>query len=148
YHTPARAILVMAAWSVILVVGIAALTWTGVLKDGKSHFDMLTDFCMFGVVIFETLAVATIFVFRRTLPHTERAYRCPWYPWVPALYLILPALVLGNFFVNQQFEAAVGTAFIALGAAVYALFLRGPGASQPKPPAPSYLAPEPAGVPR
>ncbi len=31
-------------------------------------FDTLTDFAMFGAVIFETLAVSTIFVFRRRMP--------------------------------------------------------------------------------
>src|SRR5262249_28996052 len=90
----------------------------------KSHFDVMTDFCMFGAVTFETLAVSTIFVFRRKYPNAERPYRCWGYPVVPALYLVLPALVLGNMFVNQQAEAAGGVAFIALGAAVYSLFLR------------------------
>jgi hypothetical protein len=37
------------------------------------------------------------------------------------LYLILPAMVLGNMFVNQQLEALTGVAFVALGAAVYYL---------------------------
>jgi amino acid transporter len=123
YHTPALAIVVMAAWSSLLVLGVALLTQTGVLSEKKPHFDVMTDFCMFGAVIFETLAVSTIFVFRRKLPHAERAYRCWGYPVVPALYLVLPALVLGNMFVNQQAEAATGVAFIALGALVYWLFV-------------------------
>jgi amino acid transporter len=124
YRTPALAILVMAAWSALLVVAVALLTTAGVLKAGKSHFDVMTDFAMFGSVTFETLAVSTIFVFRRTLPQAERPYRCWGYPIVPALYLVLPALVLGNMFVNQQAEAAGGVAFVALGAAVYWLFAR------------------------
>jgi L-asparagine transporter-like permease len=74
---------------------------------------------MFGAVVFETLAVTTIFVFRRRLPNVERPYRCWGYPVVPALYLILPAMVLGNMFVHQQAEALTGVGFIALGAIVY-----------------------------
>jgi amino acid transporter len=124
YHTPALAIAVMAGWAVLLVVAVALLTEANVLDEKKSHFDILTDFAMFGAVIFETLAVTTIFVFRRKLPSADRPYRCWGYPVVPALYLILPAMVLGNMFVNQQAEAASGLGFIALGAAVYALFLR------------------------
>src|SRR5262245_2357820 len=131
YHTPAAAIGVMATWAILLVVGVAALTRLGILQEGKSHFDILTDFAMFGAVIFETLAVSTIFVFRRTLPNAERTYRCPGYPWVPALYLILPALVLGNMFVAQRLEAFVGICFIGLGAAIYLLFLRPPDAPRP-----------------
>jgi APA family basic amino acid/polyamine antiporter len=126
YRTPAVAILVMAAWSAFLVVAIGILTDLGYLAPDKSHFDVMTDFAMFGAVIFETLAVTTIFVFRRKLTHVPRPYRCPGYPVVPALYLVLPALILGNMFVNQQVEALAGVAFISLGAAVYGLFLRGP----------------------
>jgi amino acid transporter len=130
YHTPAHAILVLAAWAILLVLAVALLRGT------KSHFDMLTDFAMFGAVIFETLAVATIFVFRHRLLHADRPYRCPGYPWAPALYLVLPMLVLGNMFVNQQLEALVGVSFIALGAAVYGLFLRRPRQSAASPPTP------------
>jgi amino acid transporter len=121
YRTPALAILVMAGWACLLILGVAFLTWCGILREEKSHFDRLTDFAMFGAVIFETLAVTTIFVFRRRLPNVERPYRCWGYPVVPALYLILPAMVLGNMFVHQQMEALTGVGFIALGAAVYCL---------------------------
>jgi amino acid transporter len=121
YRTPALAILVMAGWACLLILGVAFLTWCGILREEKSHFDRLTDFAMFGAVIFETLAVTTIFVFRRRLPNVERPYRCWGYPLVPALYLILPAMVLGNMFVHQQMEALTGVGFIALGAAVYCL---------------------------
>jgi amino acid transporter len=121
FHTPAIAILVMAGWASVLVLGVAVLTWRKLLPEGKSHFDTLTDFAMFGAVTFETLAVTTIFVFRRRFPDAERPYRCWGYPVVPALYLILPAMVLGNMFVNQQMEALTGVTFVALGGAVYYL---------------------------
>jgi amino acid transporter len=119
YRTPALAILVMAGWACLLVLGVAFLTSCGILTEGKPHFDMLTDFAMFGSVVFETLAVTTIFVFRRRLPNVERPYRCWGYPVVPALYLILPGMVLSNMFVSQRFEALSGVGFIALGATIY-----------------------------
>jgi amino acid transporter len=119
FHTPARAIFVYAAWSIALILGVAALTESGLLEPGKSHFDRLTDFAMFGAVIFETLAVVSIFVFRRTRPDDERRYRCPGYPVVPALYVVFPACVLVNMFLSQTFEAFAGLAFIGLGAALY-----------------------------
>lgn len=121
YHTPALAIAVLAAWSSLQVVTVALLTWLGWLEESKSHFDRLTDFAMFGAVIFETLAVVSIFVFRRRWAAAERPYRCPGYPVVPALYVILPAFVLVNMFTHETVEALAGVGFIALGAAVYAV---------------------------
>jgi amino acid transporter len=103
----------------LLVVGVAVLKDTGILRVDKSPFDALTDFAMFGAVIFETLAVTTIFVFRRKYPHAERPYRCWGYPVVPMLYLILPTFILGNMFVSQQVEAGIGVALILTGVLVY-----------------------------
>jgi amino acid transporter len=131
YRTPALAIWVLAAWSVLLVLGVAVLTETGLLDPAKSHFDRLTDFAMFGAVIFETMAVLSIFVFRRRYPDAERPYRCWGYPVVPALYVLLPALILGNMFVHQQVEAVTGVAFVAAGAVVYYLLVPRPAAGAP-----------------
>jgi amino acid transporter len=122
YRTPALAIWVLAAWSVLLVLGVAVLTETGLLDPAKSHFDRLTDFAMFGALIFETTAVLSIFVFRRRYPDAERPYRCWGYPVVPALYAVLPAFVLVNMFGEQPAEALAGLGFIGLGAATYFLF--------------------------
>jgi amino acid transporter len=131
YRTPALAIVVLAVWSSLQVVIVALLTWIGWLEESKSHFDRLTDFAMFGAVIFETLAVVSIFVFRRRRPDAERPYRCPGYPLVPALYVILPMFVLVNMFVYQRVEASAGVGFIALGAAIYGVL--GLGRSQSNP---------------
>ena len=96
------------------------LTETGLWKN-KSHFDYLTNFAMFGAVIFETMAVEAIFVFRRTMPDAPRPYRCWGYPVVPALYVILPIWVLGNTFINELNEALSGAGIIATGVVVYYL---------------------------
>jgi amino acid transporter len=136
YRTPAWAISVFAVWASLLVLGAAALTRLKLLPEDKDHFDILTDFAMFGAVIFETLAVTSIFVFRRRYPDAPRPYRCLGYPIVPALYVILPALILGNMFVKQRMEALIGVGFIALGAIVYYIvFVAGErrGAGSPPP---------------
>ena len=121
YRTPALAILVMAAWSCLLVVGVAALTRLEVLAPDKDHFNILTDFAMFGAVIFETMAVLSIFIFRYKMPDAPRPYRCWGYPVVPALYVLLPGLILSNY---PRQEALVGIGFIALGAVVYFVYGR------------------------
>jgi amino acid transporter len=76
---------------------------------------------MFGAMIFETSAVATIFVFRRRFPDVERPYRCPGYPLVPAVYVAILSVVVLSTFINQRMESLVGLSFIAVGAAVYFL---------------------------
>jgi amino acid transporter len=133
YHTPAVAIAVMAGWSALLVLVAAALTRYRLpvlelggaaldlnLPPDKPLFNILTTFAMFGAVVFETIAVATIFVFRARLPDAERPYRCWGYPWVPALYVGVMAFVVVNTFLEQTTEALIGVALIALGAVVYA----------------------------
>jgi APA family basic amino acid/polyamine antiporter len=108
------------------VLGVAVLTRLDVLAANKDHFDILTDFAMFGAVIFETMAVLAIFIFRWKLPDAERPYRCWGYPVVPALYVLLPLLILVNMFAKQRQEALIGVGFIAVGAVVYILYGRRP----------------------
>jgi basic amino acid/polyamine antiporter, APA family len=99
------------------------------LAPGKSPFDVVTDFAMFGATTFETLAVASVFVFRWKIPATaeNRPYRCWGYPVLPAIYVIILSLVVANMFVTpaQQSEAIIGLGFIGIGAGVYLLLFRG-----------------------
>jgi basic amino acid/polyamine antiporter, APA family len=134
FRTPAAAIVVMGIWSALLILAGAALTRYRLplfsiagrtldlnVPEGKALFNIMTDFCMFGAVVFETLAVATIFVFRRRFPNAERPYRCWGYPVVPGVYVLLMALVALNMVRTQTTEVLVGVSFVAVCAAVYAL---------------------------
>jgi amino acid transporter len=142
YKTPLLATVVLASWSCLLVLGVGALvqyrlpafSLASVTIDpnvpaGKSPFDIMTDFAIFGAVCFETLAVASIFVFRRRIPPTpeNRPYRCWGYPFVPMLYVAIMGCVVANYFINpeQRSEALTGLGFIALGACVYLAVFRG-----------------------
>ena len=133
FHTPALSIWVFAGWSALLVLGAAILTRVTLpiiplgeaslnlnLPENKTPFDVLTEFAIFGVVLFETLAVSSIFTFRRRLPNAERPYKCLGYPVVPALYIAIMAVVAVHMFINHKMESLVGLVFIAIGAAVYA----------------------------
>lgn len=137
-RTPVIASAVLAAWSATIVVLGGALTVyrfplleVGSLSldlnvpAGKPLYDVVTDFAMFGAVTFETLVIAALFVFRRKYPVESNAlpYRCPGYPLVPALYVLIMGRVLVNMFLtpDQRTEALVGVAFILVGALVYAV---------------------------
>lgn len=143
YHTPVLAILVMAVWASLLVLGAALLSKTKLptldlgsftldlnLPEKKALFDVMTDFAIFGAVIFETAAVATIFVFRWKRPDAERPYRCWGYPFVPTLYVIILAMVAVNMFREQRTEALIGLGFMFVGLIVYFIVDRRPAAGQ------------------
>lgn len=129
YHTPAVATMLLAGWSCLMVIGVS------LFKLGESTFDTLTNYVIFGAVIFETLAVASIFVFRvklraqtPTLP-----YRCIGYPVVPAVYVLLMVCVLVSMLTGDEWKVAlVGIGYITVGAVVYfLLFHRRRSSSSP-----------------
>ncbi len=133
YQTPAVAILAFSLWTMVLIISIGLITvyriptfalfgWRIDLNvpPGKSLFDIITDFAMFGSLSFETFAVSTIFVFRKKIENDH--YRCPFYPWIPIIYISVVLLVLLNMFIQQRTEAVFGCLFILIGAIVYRLF--------------------------
>ena len=76
---------------------------------------------MFGAVLFETLAVVSIFVFRHRLPNADRPYRCPGYPFVPILYTIMPGFIVVNTLIqtDARVEAYTALGFVAISAVAY-----------------------------
>jgi len=118
WHTPAVAILLQAAWAALLVV------LAGLVQSKKPIYNSLTDYAMFGAIVFETLAVATIFVFRKRRPDAERSYSCWGHPWVAILYVAIMVPVVANTFWKQQTEALAGVGFMLVGAFVYLLIAR------------------------
>ena len=88
-HVPARSILAGGA-----LASVYALSGT---------YDTLTDAAMFASWIFYGLAVATVFVFRRTMPDAPRPYRALGYPLVPMLFLgVTSWLVINTFFASPR----------------------------------------------
>jgi APA family basic amino acid/polyamine antiporter len=138
YKTPAVATIVLALWAVALIVIGALLTQHRLpavplfgrtfdlnLPKGKPLFDVLTDFAMFGAVVFETMAVASIFMFRWKRPDAERPYRCLGYPWTPLIYVVCYVGLLASYFTEEKrVEAYSGLGFALVGAVIYLLFLR------------------------
>ncbi|HEX7175458.1 MAG TPA: amino acid permease [Pyrinomonadaceae bacterium] len=110
-RVPARAVLAQGVWACALVLIL-------------QRFDKLTDYVVFGSYIFYGLVTASIFVFRRRLPHAERPYRAWGYPVVPALFLIVTAFLLFMTFWAAPSEAILGLVLIGLGFPVYYFFFR------------------------
>ncbi len=120
-RVPARAVLAQGLWACALVL---------ILR----RFDKLTDYVVFGSYIFYGLVTASIFVFRRRMPHAERPYRAWGYPVVPILFLIVTGFLLFNTFTTSPTEAIFGLILIGLGFPVYYFFFRGRERVEVEPP--------------
>ena len=82
-------------------------------------YDTLTDAAMFVSWIFYGLTVATVFVFRRTMPDAPRPYRALGYPWVPMLFLAVTLFLLGNTFFASPRLALFGVLLLVAGLPFY-----------------------------
>ncbi|HEX8354481.1 MAG TPA: amino acid permease [Pyrinomonadaceae bacterium] len=120
-RVPARAVLAQGLWACALVLLLQT-------------FDKLTDYVVFGSFIFYGLVTASVFVFRRRMPHAERPYRVWGYPVVPALFLLVTGFLLVNTFWAAPTEAVFGLILIGLGLPVYHLFFRHRPAVAAEPP--------------
>jgi APA family basic amino acid/polyamine antiporter len=113
FQTPGLAILVQAAWGVVLVL-------TGTFAE-------LVDSVVFGDWIFFGLTGAAIFVFRRRVPIGSResgAFRTPGYPLVPALFVAAAALAVVSAVLSNPRRSAIGTGLLATGVPVYFFYAK------------------------
>ena len=111
----------------VLLLGVASI---GFAFSGT--FDFLTDAIVFGLLLFNGLAVASVYVLRRKLPEAERPYRVWGYPVVPALYLVATLYLMINTFIATPGRALAGLGTIALGLPVYAFYARGLPPARPE----------------
>lgn len=120
YATPAVAIAVQTAWSCILA-----------LSGSYGH---LLNYVVFADWIFFGLTVATVFVFRRTWPITQRphgSFRAPGYPVLPALFVMVAAAVVLSVVSADPASASRGGLLLAAGIPVFYWFNRTPSPRRP-----------------
>lgn len=118
--TPLTSILLQSLWTCLLIIG-AELARRISIEFTTNPFDLLTDYVVFGAVIFETLAVSAVFRMRYLEPDIVRPFRCWGYPWAPALHVLAMMYVAIETVRQQWLQSTVALGFIALGALVYLL---------------------------
>jgi basic amino acid/polyamine antiporter, APA family len=106
FGTPARAMVLQAAWASLLIV------FFGV-------FERLVLYTGFALTVFTALAVASVIVLRVRRAGLPRPFRVPGYPWLPAGYVAVSALIVGYTVVNRPTEAVLGILTVAAGAPLY-----------------------------
>jgi APA family basic amino acid/polyamine antiporter len=109
FHTPALALVIQAAVSMILV-----------LVGGA--FKELFSLAIFSEWLFYALAASTIFVFRRREASSPGLYRMIGYPVVPALFVATAAVLLCYTFASNVRDSIGGLIVILLGVPVYFWF--------------------------
>ena len=119
---------------------VALMTVMGMVFILIRTFTELADQFIIGIWPFYALAVAGVFVLRRTRPRLERPYRTWGYPLVPLVFLLGALLLLGNYLVSETRAFAWDIGFVLCGVPVYFLWRwwrnrrpASPASSPPKP---------------
>jgi amino acid transporter len=85
-------------------------------------FTELADQFVIGIWPFYALAVAAVYVLRKSRPDLKRPYLTWGYPIVPALFLVASLFLLGNYLVSVPKMFALDFGVILTGVPVYALW--------------------------
>jgi len=105
FHTPGVSILMLSAWSSVLVL------------SGK--YEELFDFVIFGSWILYAMATASVFVLRRKRPDLPRPYKTFGYPVVPLLFLAGATVLEVSTLWTKPRESLTGIILILLGLPFY-----------------------------
>lgn len=121
YETPHNAVVLQAAWTLVLIF----ISFRATHDPGKA-FNDLTNYVIFGAYMFYNLAVAAVFVLRFKRPHADRPYRTWGYPFTPALYVGAFGVVLVNMLLDAETRTTslAGFALIAAGVPFFYWMLR------------------------
>ena len=104
-HAPTGAIVLMTVMGMIFIL--------------IRTFTALADQFIIGIWPFYALAVAGVFVLRRTRPDLERPYLTWGYPVVPLVFLAGALLLLGNYLVSETASFGVDIGIILVGIPVH-----------------------------
>jgi amino acid transporter len=136
FRTPSNAIVAQTVWAITLTIlgtlpivlpapeGATGLAAAWRTLGETPLYDLLYTYVIFGATIFYALAIASVFVLRRTRPSLDRPYRTFLYPITPIIFLLGAAILLGSMLIQQPFESLAGLGIIALGLPAYALIAR------------------------
>jgi APA family basic amino acid/polyamine antiporter len=105
FHTPGVSILMLSAWSSVLVL------------SGK--YEELFDFVIFGSWILYGMATASVFVLRRKRPDLPRPYKTFGYPAVPFLFLAGATMLEISTLWSKPRESIAGIVLILMGLPFY-----------------------------
>jgi APA family basic amino acid/polyamine antiporter len=111
FHTPSVALIVQ------LVLSIVLLLFGG-------NFRQLFSLTIFAEWLFYMIAASTVFVLRRKEPNAPRPYKTWGYPVVPAVFVVVAAVLLYYTFQENLRLSMWGCVLILSGIPIYVYFAR------------------------
>lgn len=107
YKTPAVALIVQAVWTCVLCL--------------SGTYGQLLNFVIFAAVAFYMITAVALFALRSKRADIPRPVRAPGYPWLPAVYIVLTALISVDLLVQDATRtySFLGLALVLLGVPVY-----------------------------
>jgi APA family basic amino acid/polyamine antiporter len=111
FHTPSVALIAQ------LILSVVLLLFAGSFRE-------LFSLTIFAEWLFYMIAASTVFVLRRKEPNTPRPYRTWGYPVVPALFVIVAAVLLYYTFTENLRNSIYGCVLILTGIPIYAYFAK------------------------
>jgi APA family basic amino acid/polyamine antiporter len=139
-HVPGVGLALQCAWACLLILPRTRLRdaaggplhdpATGLEQYGNVYSNLL-DYVIFAVLIFYVLTIIGLFVLRRTRPDAPRPYRAFGYPVLPALYVVVAALIALTLLVYKTQTTWPGLVIVLTGIPVYVLWRRFGSRPQP-----------------
>lgn len=102
---PAAGIILQCAWTLLLIF--------------SGTYSELLDYVIFAALLFYVLTVTGLFVLRVRQPNLERPYRAFGYPFIPALYVFLCAVIMLDLLVVKPVYTWPGLIIVLAGIPVY-----------------------------
>ena len=103
-------------------VAIGLATALGVVYVLFNDFQQLADKFVLGIWPFYALAVAGVYVLRRTRPTLPRPYRTVGYPVTPAIFLLASVGMVANALVTDPVNTGLTFAIVLAGVPAYAVW--------------------------
>ena len=123
-HVPAFAMIMQSIWAVLLTLPVTVTTGANDLPVYGNLYGQLLDYIIPVDLLFYTLMVASVFVFRKTRPEADRPYRTFGYPITPMIYVGLATLLIVNFVYLSPRVSGIGFLIASSGLPVYFLWSR------------------------
>ena len=84
--------------------------------------DQLTNLVIFSSMLFNTLTIGAVFIFRKKMPDLERPYKAWGYPVTVVITLLIFIGLMINTLVEDPVTSIIGLAVPALGFVCYHFF--------------------------